>query len=105
MPAFVWLLASEFKAVPGKFELAVTLSRIAFPYLFFISLVSLLTGILNSMSRFAAGAAAPILFNLTLITGLLIGAWWRGPRSEEHTSELQSLMRLSYAVLCLKKKN
>src|SRR3546814_11966565 len=47
MPAFVWLLASEFKAVPGKFELAVTLSRIAFPYLFFISLVSLLPGILN----------------------------------------------------------
>src|SRR3546814_1495804 len=31
-------------------------------------------------------------------------AWWRGPRSEEHTSELQSLMRISYAVFCLKKK-
>src|SRR3546814_8066823 len=33
---------------------------------------------------------------------------WRadhGPRSEEHTSELQSLMRISYAVFCLKKKN
>src|SRR3546814_3584078 len=30
---------------------------------------------------------------------------WSGPRSEEHTSELQSLMRISYAVFCLKKKN
>src|SRR3546814_5181278 len=30
---------------------------------------------------------------------------WRRPRSEEHTSELQSLMRISYAVFCLKKKN
>lgn len=79
MPAFVWLLASEFQSIPGKFELAVTLSRISFPYLFFISLVSLLTGILNSLSRFAAGAAAPILFNLTLISGLLIGDWVRGP--------------------------
>src|SRR3546814_18308034 len=31
-------------------------------------------------------------------------AWRRGRRSEEHTSELQSLMRISYAVFCLKKK-
>ena len=85
MPAFVWLLASEFRTVTGKFELAVTLSRIAFPYLFFISLVSLLTGILNSLSRFAAGAAAPILFNLTLISGLLIGDWVRGPGGDETT--------------------
>ncbi|MCF8709576.1 murein biosynthesis integral membrane protein MurJ [Rhizorhapis sp. SPR117] len=79
MSGFVWLLANDFQQVPGKFELAVTLSRIAFPYLFFISIVSLLTGILNSLSRFAAGAAAPILFNLTLISGLLFGSWLRGP--------------------------
>lgn len=85
MPAFVWLLASEFKSIPGKFELAVTLSRISFPYLFFISIVSLLTGILNSLSRFAAGAAAPILFNLTLIAGLLFGHWMRGPGGEDVT--------------------
>src|SRR3546814_4054347 len=32
-------------------------------------------------------------------------AAWSSPRSEEHTSELQSLMRISYAVFCLKKKN
>src|SRR3546814_1066374 len=33
-----------------------------------------------------------------------LGHWWGGRRSEEHTSELQSLMRISYAVFCLKKK-
>ena len=73
MPGFVWLMAAGFRDEPGKFELTVDLTRIAFPYLFFISLVSLLTGILNSMARFAAGAAAPIFFNLTLIAGILIG--------------------------------
>src|SRR3546814_6612509 len=33
-----------------------------------------------------------------------LGFWWAWVRSEEHTSELQSLMRISYAVFCLKKK-
>ncbi|RHW16295.1 murein biosynthesis integral membrane protein MurJ [Sphingomonas gilva] len=79
MPWFVLALASEFREVPGKFELAVELSRYAFPYLFFISLVSLLTGILNSMSRFGPGASAPILFNLTLISGILLGGYLRPP--------------------------
>lgn len=78
MPAFVWLLASEYQNVPGKFELAVELSRITFPYLALISLVSLLTGVLNSMSRFGPGASAPILFNLTLIAGILAGYFLRG---------------------------
>lgn len=73
MPWFVYALASEFQNTPGKFELAVELSRLTFPYIFFISLVSLLTGILNSMSRFGPGASAPVLFNLTLIAGVLIG--------------------------------
>lgn len=78
MPAFVWLLAAEYQDVPGKFELSVELARIAFPYLALISLVSLLTGILNSMSRFAPGASAPILFNLTLIAGIVTGYYLRG---------------------------
>jgi putative peptidoglycan lipid II flippase len=78
MPAFVWLLASDFQEVPGKFELAVLLARITFPYLALISLVSLLTGILNSMSRFGPGASAPILFNLTLIAAIATGYYLRG---------------------------
>lgn len=83
MPWVVWLMASGFADEPGKFGLTVELTRIAFPYLMLISLVSLLTGILNSMSRFAAGAAAPILFNLVLVGGALVGAELRGPGGDD----------------------
>lgn len=83
MPWAVLAMAAGFRDVPGKFELTVELTRLAFPYLLLISLVSLLTGILNSMSRFAAGAAAPILYNLTLVAGLLIGAELRGDGGDD----------------------
>jgi putative peptidoglycan lipid II flippase len=56
---------------PDKFALTVTLTRITFPYLALISLVSLLGGILNSLNKFWVNAAAPILLNLTLIVALL----------------------------------
>lgn len=78
MPAIVWLLASEFREIPGKFELAVTLSRITFPYLALVSLVAMLSGLLNAHSRFAPGAFVPVLLNLVLITGIGIGWWLRG---------------------------
>jgi putative peptidoglycan lipid II flippase len=73
MPAIIWLMASGFQEVPGKFELTVALARLTFPYLFLISMVALLAAILNSLSRFAAGASFPILLNLMLITALLVG--------------------------------
>ena len=72
--AMPWLMrgfAPGFVAEPDKFDLAVALTRLTFPYLLFISLVSLLAGILNSVEKFAAAAAAPILLNLCLIVGLL----------------------------------
>ena len=83
MPAIVWLLADDFADVPGKFDLAVLLSRLTFPYLFFISIVSLLTGILNSRSKFGPGAFAPVLFNLTLIGGIVLGWHLRGPGGDD----------------------
>ena len=67
MPLFVYFLAPGFAHDPVKLDLLIELSRITFPYLFFISLVSLYTGVLNSFNRFAAGAAAPIFLNLTFI--------------------------------------
>jgi putative peptidoglycan lipid II flippase len=73
MPAIIWLMASGFQEVPGKFELTVALARLTFPYLFLISMVALLAAILNSMSRFAAGASFPILLNIVLIAALLMG--------------------------------
>jgi putative peptidoglycan lipid II flippase len=74
MPFAMWVLAPGFDAVPGKMALATELSRIAFPYLLFISLVSLQSGVLNSLGKFAAAAAAPVLLNLTLIAALLVFA-------------------------------
>lgn len=71
MPGVVWLLASAYQDIPGKFELTIDLTRIAFPYLLLVSLVSLLAGILNSMSKFAAAAAAPILLNVALIVAVV----------------------------------
>ncbi|MGQ0659284.1 murein biosynthesis integral membrane protein MurJ [Sphingosinicella sp.] len=72
MPAFLWLIVSDYAATPGKFELAVELTRYTFPYLVFISLVALLSGVLNSLTRFAVAAFAPALLNIALIAALLI---------------------------------
>lgn len=71
MPWAMYLFAPGFASDPAKFDLAVELARIAFPYLLFISLVSQLGGVLNALDRFAAAAAAPILLNLSLILCLI----------------------------------
>ncbi len=73
MPSIVWVLAREYAGVPGKFELAVSLSRVTFPYLALVSVVAMLSGVLNAHARFAPGAFVPVLLNLTLITGIVIG--------------------------------
>jgi putative peptidoglycan lipid II flippase len=72
MPALMTVIAPGFAEDPGKFNLAVDLTRITFPYLLFIALVALQGGVLNSVERFAAAAATPILLNLFLIAGLLM---------------------------------
>jgi putative peptidoglycan lipid II flippase len=72
MPWLMTVIAPGFSAEPGKFDLVVTLTRITFPYLLFISLTALQGGLLNAVDRFAAPAATPILLNLFLIAGLLL---------------------------------
>jgi putative peptidoglycan lipid II flippase len=72
MPWLVGLLAPGFEADPAKFDLAVTLTRITFPYLLFITLVTLVSGKLNAVDRFAAAAGAPVLLNLSLIAALAV---------------------------------
>ena len=84
MPGIVWLLAHEYAKVPGKFELSVVLSRVTFPYLFFISLVAMLSGLLNARSRFGPGAVAPVLLNIILIAGILLGRYLRGDSGDDH---------------------
>ncbi|HET7709018.1 MAG TPA: murein biosynthesis integral membrane protein MurJ [Sphingomicrobium sp.] len=73
MPAVVIAVASErWTEDPAKFSFTVLLTQITFPYLIFISMVSLFSGILNSLSRFFAAAFAPALLNVALLGALLI---------------------------------
>lgn len=72
MPWVMHVLAPGFTNEPGKFGLAVEMARITFPYLLFVSLTSQLSGILNSLGRFASAAAAPIILNLSMIATLLV---------------------------------
>ncbi|THD84893.1 murein biosynthesis integral membrane protein MurJ [Aliigemmobacter aestuarii] len=66
MPGLVWLMASGY-AGDERFALSVDFGRIAFPYILFISLAALASGVLNATGRFAAAAAAPVLLNVLFI--------------------------------------
>jgi putative peptidoglycan lipid II flippase len=72
MPWLMAVLAPGFIADPDKYDLAVRLTQIAFPYLTCMSLVALISGILNSLHRFWAAAAAPILLNVILIGAITL---------------------------------
>ncbi len=83
MPGIVWLLAREYQEVPGKFALSVVLSRLTFPYLGLVSLVAMLSGVLNARSRFGPGAFVPVLLNIVMIGGILAGAALRGEGGDD----------------------
>jgi putative peptidoglycan lipid II flippase len=68
---FLLLTVPGLLKTPERLNLAVTFTRFTFPYIFFISLVALLSGILNSLDKFAAAAAVPILLNVVMISALL----------------------------------
>lgn len=74
MPWLVVAMASGFLA-DERFDLAVHYGRIAFPYILFISLAALLSGLLNATGRFAAAAAAPVLLNILFIAALVLAGW------------------------------
>ena len=78
-PAVIEVLAPGFSRDPGRFTLAVELTRITFPYLLLITLVTLYGGILNALQRFAAAAAAPILLNMSLMLALALAAFFPTP--------------------------
>jgi len=87
-PAIVYLIAPGFFKDVEKFNLAVELTRITFPFLFFVSLSSLFSGILNSNNKFAAAAAAPIILNIFLILSLFVAYFFK----------INFELNLSYAV-------
>lgn len=66
-PVLILIFAPGFQVDVGKFELASQLLRLTFPYIFFISLVSLAGGILNAYGKFAIPAVTPVLLNLCMI--------------------------------------
>ena len=71
-PFLVYLIAPGFFSNSEKFNLAIELTRITFPFLLFVSISSFFAGILNSNNKFAAAAAAPIILNLILILALFV---------------------------------
>ncbi len=71
-PLIVRLIAPGFSATPGKLALTVTLTRMMFPYIFFIGLVALFMGILNVLGHFAAPALAPVFLNIAMIGSVFI---------------------------------
>ncbi|MEO9773671.1 murein biosynthesis integral membrane protein MurJ [Roseibium sp.] len=76
MPGVVWALAPGFVEDPAKYDLTVLMSRIAFPYLIFMSLLAFVGGILNTYNRFAAAAFAPVMLNVVMslvLGGVLLG--------------------------------
>ena len=70
-PAIVWIMAPGFHINPQKLRLTVFLTRVTFPYIFFVGMAALLMGILNSLRRFIAPALAPVMLNLAMIFSAL----------------------------------
>lgn len=77
MPALVWATAEGF-AGDARFDLTVEFGRVVFPYILFISLAALLSGVLNASGRFVAAAAAPVILNIMLCSAMLIAVWRGG---------------------------
>ena len=83
-PYIIYIGAPGFAEIPEKFDLTVSLLRITFPYILFISLVALAGGILNTYSRFSVPAFTPVLLNLSFI----VFALWLAPYFDPPVSAL-----------------
>ncbi|MEM8690733.1 MAG: murein biosynthesis integral membrane protein MurJ [Pseudomonadota bacterium] len=77
MPALVWATAAGFEGDP-RFDLTVGYGRIVFPYIFFMSLSALFSGVLNATGRFGAAAAAPVLLNIFVVLAMTIAHYTGG---------------------------
>ncbi|MCB2054376.1 MAG: murein biosynthesis integral membrane protein MurJ [Geminicoccaceae bacterium] len=105
MPALVRAIAWGFEPGQPRYETAVELSRVTFPYLMFISLAALFSGILNSIGRFAAAAFAPVLLNLVLISALLLGSLH--PKTPAHALAwgvaLAGVLQLTWVIIAARR--
>ena len=85
MPWVIWLI-DDFGAGGRTNSTSITLARITFPYLGLISIMTLFAAILNSMSKFAAAAFAPVLLNVCMIAAMLLAIFADGGRNPEQTA-------------------
>jgi putative peptidoglycan lipid II flippase len=97
MPWLVWLMASGF-AGDERFDLAVLFGRISFVYILFISLVALLSGVLNAFGRFTEASFVPVLMNLMFIAAMLIAdrAGWDMGLTLAWTVPLTGIAQLAF---------
>ena len=105
MPFFVFLIAPGFDSDLEKMNLAITLTRLTFPFLIFVSLSSFFSGILNSHNKFAAASAAPKILNILLIS-ILIFSNYLGDKLVFYLSlgvSLAGLLQLSFLYFFVKK--
>lgn len=72
MPILMYGLAPGFDATPAKFDLAVLLTRITMPYLLCMSLVAMMSGVLNSVGKFVESSSVSIVLNLTMMAATII---------------------------------
>ena len=79
MPAIMTVYAPGFADDPAKLGLATDMTKIAFPYLMFMSMVALYSGVLNTHGKYAAATAAQSLLNVTLLAAALIAQWLYQP--------------------------
>lgn len=85
LPWLMYGIAPGFVTTPERFSMAIDFTRVTFPYILLISSVAFFCGILNSLDRFAAGASAPILLNLSMIFALLSFGLWGGTAGQALT--------------------
>ena len=97
MPWLVWLMASGFVG-DARFDLAVLFGRISFSYILFISLVALLSGVLNAFGRFTEASFVPVLMNLVFIAAMLLAdrAGWDMGLTLAWTVPLTGIAQLAF---------
>jgi putative peptidoglycan lipid II flippase len=100
MPWLMYLLAPGFSAQPEKFDLAVLLTQITFPYLLCMSLVALFSGVLNTFGKFVESSSVSIVLNLTLAVAIFIGLGL-GYRNEPGGGIIQAIAVFVAGVLQL----
>lgn len=82
-PWLVWAMASGLQQDPRGYNAAVVMTRFMFPYIGFMSMVALASGVLNTWRRFAVPAATPVLLNIAMISA----AWLLAPWFKTHGVE------------------